>query len=84
MSPTEISLLVTHRSTVLALDKIAKQYFNLSPAEARRRAALNQLPIKPFRLVESQKAPLFVRTMDLAAYIDAKAEEAAASLANSN
>jgi len=76
MTDTEIQLLVTHRAAVLPLDEISEKYFGLCAAEARRRAAMNKLPIATFRLVDSQKAPLMVRVADLALVIDARAEQA--------
>jgi len=76
MTPTEIQLLVTLKAAIVPLDSICKKYFNLSPAEARRRAALHQLPVPVWRLVDSQKAPLMVRVADLARVIDAIADAA--------
>lgn len=79
MSPTELQLLALYRAPVIRLDCISKQYFNLSPAEAARSAALNDLPVPAFRLRESTRAPLMVRVQELAQYIDSLAEAAAES-----
>lgn len=51
------------------------QHFGLSPAEAKRAATLQKLPVPAFRL-GSQKSPWLVGAERLAEYIDARRREA--------
>lgn len=76
MTDTEITLLAVHRSPMVPLADICRQYFGVGITEARRKASLNLLPVPCWRLVESQKAPLMVRLTDLAAFIDSSSAEA--------
>lgn len=73
---TAFALMAVHDAAVLPLDEVCVKYLGCSPAVARRRAQLNELPFPTFRLSESQKAPIFVRVSDLAEYIDNSAERA--------
>lgn len=66
------------------LAEICERYFGLCYPEARRAAALNQLPVPTFRLRDSQKAPLLVKAEDLQTYIDTKRNEAAVEWERSN
>lgn len=83
MTDTEIMLLAVHKSPIVRLEDICEQYFGLQYDTARNRAALNQLPVATWRLLDSHKAPLMVRLTELAAHIDATAEAATEQHANS-
>lgn len=50
---------------LVKLDDIAQKFFNVSPNIARRKAALNALPVPAFRINGGRKGPLFVRKADL-------------------
>lgn len=63
--------------SALPLSEICDRYFGMSYPEARRAAALNQLPIPTFRLRDSRKAPLMVSAERLASLVS-QADEAAA------
>lgn len=77
MTPTEIQLFVKYREPAVRLDDICDHYLGMTPAVARRRAALNTLPFPTFRASDSAKSPLLVRVGDLAAHLDARHEAAA-------
>lgn len=83
MTNTEIMLLAVHRSPLVRLEDICDRYFGIAYDTARSKAALNQLPVPTWRLIDSQKAPLMVRLSDLAAHIDSTAEAAVESHDNS-
>lgn len=74
---TEVMLLALHRSPVVPLASICETWFGLGEPEARRRAALNTLPVPTFRGVDSNKAPLLVHVRDLARLADERAAAAA-------
>ncbi|MBB5191847.1 hypothetical protein HNQ50_002577 [Silvimonas terrae] len=73
---TAFALMAVHGQALLPLEDVGAQYLGISDKEARRRAGLNTLPFPTMRLMDSQKAPLFVRLEDLARYIDDLAETA--------
>lgn len=75
LSKTEMQLSTVYGPTV-ALAEVCKIYFNLSPTEAGKRAARNELPVPTFQLTDSQKAPRLIKVEDLAAYIDRSHETA--------
>ena len=50
---------------LVLLDDVAEKFFNLSAKIARRKAALNTLPVPAFRINGSRKGPLYVRRADL-------------------
>lgn len=58
MTPTEIMLLASHRSSVIPLESICLKHFGLSYTEARRQAALNHLPVAAFGVVDDLNAVL--------------------------
>jgi hypothetical protein len=77
MSRTELQLVAVY-GPMVPLTEVCKPYFNLSPDVAKKRAALNALPVPTFRLIDSQKAPYLIRASDLATYIDSTHEAALA------
>lgn len=50
---------------LVPLDEVAQKVFSVSPHIARRKAALNSLPVPAFRINGSRKGPLYVRRADL-------------------
>jgi len=61
---------------VIPLADVCGPYFGLGYEEARRKAALHDLPVPAFRLSQSRKAPLVVAIADLRRLVDARAQEA--------
>lgn len=70
MSNTLTMLLAVHRAPMVRLADICEHYFNCDAKAAYAKAALNRLPVPAWRLIDSRKAPLMVRLLDLAEYID--------------
>lgn len=70
MTTTVDLLLKVHGGVMIPLADICDRYFACDIRWARQKAALNQLPVPTWRLVDSKKAPLMVRVTDLAEYID--------------
>lgn len=61
---------------VIPLADVCGPYFGLGYEEARRKAALHDLPVPAFRLTPSRKAPLVVAIADLKRLVDERAQEA--------
>ena len=61
---------------LVLLDDVAEKFFNLTPKIARRKAALNILPVPAFRINGSRKGPLYVRKADLEAMLQQRYEQA--------
>lgn len=64
---------------LVPLDDIAQQFFSITPKIARRKAALNMLPVPAFRINGSRKGPLYVKKSDLEAMVQRRYDEAKAS-----
>jgi hypothetical protein len=75
MSATEVALLETYKKPLVPLADICREFFGLTYKTAKERAALNQLPVSTWRLIDTPRAPLMVRVSDLAERIDARGEE---------
>jgi hypothetical protein len=71
------TLLLEFGSADIPLEKVAEKYFGLEVPVAKKRAALDRLPIKAYRL-GSQKSGWLVSAHDLAKLIDEAREEAQA------
>lgn len=69
MNSTYFGLLAEFGEANIPLEKVAPKYFGLKPEEAKRRAAMNRLPVAAFR-TGSQKAPWLVSAFELADHID--------------
>ena len=79
MSKTERLLLEAHKSSVIRLSDICEDMLGFKYQEARKQAALNTLPFPVFKARDSVQSPYLVRVDQLAAWLDARADEAAAS-----
>lgn len=69
MVSTYFGLLAEFGTAEIPLSLIAPKFFGLTEAEAKRRAALQDLPIPVYR-AGSQKSPWLVSAADLAKYLD--------------
>ena len=76
MSPTYFGLLAEFGTAEIPLEKVCEKYFGLSVTKAKRRAAMQQLPIPAYR-IGSQKSPWLISAADLALHIDHQRESAA-------
>ena len=83
MTPTELMLFAAHRSPVIPLAGICREYLGLEPETAAHYAGLHRLPIPAFRLNASRKAPWVVDLRALAEHIDQSRQSAAADFGNS-
>lgn len=61
---------------LIRLDEIAESVFHVTPKIARRKAALNTLPVPAFRISGSRKGPLYVRKSDLERFIEERYQAA--------
>lgn len=57
---------------LVLLDDVAEKFFNVTPKIARRKAAVNTLPIPAFRINGSRKGPVYVRKADLEALLETR------------
>lgn len=73
---TYFALLAEFGTAQIPLEKMCKDYFNLSIAEAARKAAKQSLPVPVFVFRESKGSPYFVKAESLAEYIDQQNEKA--------
>lgn len=76
MSNTVFLLMAEYGTSQIPLDKCC-HIFGMQPAQAKRAASLQKLPVVAFR-ADSQKAPWLIHASDLAAYLDAQRDEAEA------
>lgn len=61
---------------LIPLEDVCEKMFNVNITVARRKAALNTLPVPAFRISNSRKGPLYVRKTDLAALLEARYKKA--------
>lgn len=66
---TVFLLMAEFNSPTIPLEQIREKYFNLSKAEAERKAKRHDLPVPAFR-TGGQRSPWFVHVEDLANWID--------------
>lgn len=66
---TVFLLMAEFESPTIPLEKIREKYFNLSKAEAERKAKKHDLPVPAFRM-GGQRSPWLVHVEDLAKFID--------------
>lgn len=69
ISPTELKLLNTYRTTIIPVSKLCDDHLGVTYAQACRLADQNLLPFPTFRLGDA-RTPLFVGSKDLAAFLD--------------
>lgn len=72
---TLFMLMAQYEKATIDLDIVAEEYLKLSPEQAKRKAAVADLPLPVFR-TGTQKGAWKVHLEDLAAYLDAQRAEA--------
>lgn len=79
MSNTFELLQQRHKANSLPLDEVRAEYFSHIKTEKRLRHLIRtgEVQLATFKNSDSRLAPLYVRLADLAAYLDARAEQAA-------
>jgi hypothetical protein len=78
MSPTYFGLLAEFGAAEIRLEDCCEKYFSFSVPIAKRKAMIQQLPVKVYRGNHSQKAGWLIDAADLAEWLDAlkaKADE---------
>lgn len=71
LSPTYFGLLAEFGAAEIPLEKCCLKYFSLDIPQAKRKAMLQQLPVKAYRGNHSQKAGWLIDAKDLAEWLDA-------------
>jgi hypothetical protein len=77
MSPTYFGLLAEFGAAEIRLEDCCDKYFSLSVPQAKRKAMIQQLPVKVYRGNHSQKAGWLVDAKDLAEWLDSLKADAA-------
>ncbi len=73
---TYFSLMAEFGSAQIPLGQMCEKYFNVSPAIAKRKAAVQSLPIPVIKLQKGQKGQYFVKAEILANHIDEQVVQA--------
>lgn len=68
--PTKTRLMLIHGNTHIPLETVAKEYLNLSPEVARRKANAQSLPWPVISADGNKKSPKFVSVSALAEWLD--------------
>ena len=71
---TTFLLMAQFERAVVPLEEIATAMLGLNAAQAKRKAAHDELPFPAFR--DGQKGPWLVRVTDVAAWVDESADAA--------
>ena len=74
---TALFLMAEHGKAILPLEDVAARYLGLNDRVARSKANKSELPFPAFQ-PGSQKGPWLVNIADLAAWLDAERDRAAA------
>ena len=71
-TPTTASLLAAqfNHAPLIELEVVAKEYLGLTPSTAKRKARTNELPFPVLRLIDSQKAPWFIKFEYFVEYVE--------------
>lgn len=77
MNRTYFNLLAEFESGEIRLEDCCLKYFGMDAPQAKRKAMLQQLPVKVYRAPGSQKAGWLVDAMDLAKMLDEEKAKAA-------
>lgn len=78
MTPTYFGLIAEFGAAEIRLEDCCVKYFSMDAPQAKRKAMIQQLPVKVYRGNHSQKAGWLVDAKDLAAWLDelkAKADQ---------
>jgi hypothetical protein len=73
---TYFALMAEFGSAQIPLEDLCKKYFNLSFAEAKKKAAKQMLPVPVFKMKNVEDGRYYVKAEKLAEYIDKQSEAA--------
>lgn len=77
ISPTYFGLLAEFSAAEIPLEDCCQKYFGMDAPAAKRKASLQQLPVKAYRGQHSQKAGWLIDAKDLATWLDGLKADAA-------
>ncbi len=67
---TNFALLARFESPVIELKEVCNEFFGITVKTAKQKIKGQDFPVPTFTLVKSERAPVFIKVEDLAAYID--------------
>jgi len=67
---TQFALLAVFERPIINLKDVCQEYFGISVKTAMQRIKGQDFPVPTFRLVNSERSPVFIKVEDLANYID--------------
>jgi hypothetical protein len=67
---TNFALLARFEAPIINLKDVCQEYFGISVKTAMQRIKGQDFPVPTFRLVNSERSPVFIKVEDLANYID--------------
>lgn len=69
---TQFLLMAQYETALIPAERVAKDYFDLTPDKFVRKCSLGQIPLPLVRMEKSQKAAKGVHINDLAEYLDTR------------
>jgi hypothetical protein len=73
---TNFALLARFGTPVINLKDVCQEFFGITPKTAKQKIKALDFPVPTFTLVKSERAPVFIKVEDLAAYIDEQYKQA--------
>jgi len=73
---TQFALLAAFEAPIINLKDVCQDYFGISIKTAMQKIKGEDFPVPTFRLVDSERAPVFIKVEDLAKYIDQQYKDA--------
>ena len=67
---TNFALLARFETSTLPLDLVCDEFFGISVKTAKQKIKAQDFPVPTFRLIDSERAPLFIKVDDLSSHID--------------
>ncbi len=76
LSPTYFGLLAEFRAAEIPLEACCEKYFGLTIAQAKRKAAIAELPVPVYRSTKNKKSPWLIDAAIFASHLDEMKKEA--------
>jgi hypothetical protein len=73
---TNFALLARFETPIVNLKDVCQEFFGYTIKTSMQKIKGQDFPVPTFRLVESERSPVFVKIEDLATYIDKRYAEA--------
>jgi len=74
---TNFALLARFESPVIELKDVCQEFFSITVKTAKQKIKGQDFPVPTFSLIKSERAPVFIKVEDLAAFIDKQYKAAA-------